>query len=310
MEHISYMGQKGVDEMKKVSESMKMRLALIAAAVMVLLSSGLFQAKAYAAGRKVSNPRMVSLNLNRTYTAYDVTGDGRADRVRFSGRAKSGGYVGLALWVNGKKYTLLKASGGRYNVDYFDLFAKICTLSNGKPFLFINPQLDNEDGPISALYRMKKGRLQKVIDFNTYFKGGYTHTNTRIIRVSGSSLTFRLAAMNMALGYTEMDFRMKYFLGNLRLSSRKGSIVSICGSSPRNAKALRRTVKLYRTAGASKSSIRIAKGTKVRVTKVYVGKKVTRFYLKPVSGKGGWFQNPASYRYGMKPILAGTGYSG
>lgn len=296
--------------MKKVSASMKMRLVLIVAALVVLLSAGMFQVRTYAAGRKVSNPRMVSLKLNRTYKAYDVTGDGRADKVRLSGRANNGGYVGLKLSVNGKKYTLLKASDGRYSVDYFVLFAKICTLSNGKPFLFINPQLDNCDGPISALYRLKKGRLRKVIDFNTFFKGGYNHTNTRIIKVSGNSLTFRAAAMNFALGYTEMDFRMKYSLGNLRLASRKGSVVSVCGFNPKNAKALRKTVKVFRTPGARKQTIRIAKGTRVRVTRVYVGKKYARFYLKPLSGRGGWFQNPASYRYGMEPILAGTGYSG
>ena len=72
----------------------------------------------------------VQLKANRTYTAYDVTGDGTKDkiRIRASNQTDDEAYSSLTVSVNGKTAYRLK------NTRFYNVIANIYTLKNGQPF--------------------------------------------------------------------------------------------------------------------------------------------------------------------------------
>lgn len=72
----------------------------------------------------------VILKSNRTYTAYDVTGDGTKDkiRIRASNQTDDEAYSSLTVSVNGKTAYRLK------NTRFYNVIANIYTLKNGQPF--------------------------------------------------------------------------------------------------------------------------------------------------------------------------------
>lgn len=81
-----------------------------------------------------ANPAMVTLKMNKTYTGYDVTGDKKKDKIVVKpGGYSYGAYKSLAVYVNGKKQTL---TGN--DLYFYGLSIKLYTLSNGKPFLYID----------------------------------------------------------------------------------------------------------------------------------------------------------------------------
>ena len=76
----------------------------------------------------------VQLKANRTYTAYDVTGDGTKDkiRIRASNQTDDEAYSSLTVSVNGKTAYRLK------NTRFYNVIANIYTLKNGQPFLYLS----------------------------------------------------------------------------------------------------------------------------------------------------------------------------
>ena len=72
----------------------------------------------------------VQLKTNRTYAAYDVTGDGMKDkiRIRAANPTDDEAYASLTVSVNGKTAYRLK------NTRFYNVIANIYTLKNGQPF--------------------------------------------------------------------------------------------------------------------------------------------------------------------------------
>ena len=94
----------------------------------------------------------VILKSNRTYTAYDVTGDGTKDkiRIRASNQTDDEAYSSLTVSVNGKTAYRLK------NTRFYNVIANIYTLKNGQPFLYLYAPAENGDGPVCALLKYTK----------------------------------------------------------------------------------------------------------------------------------------------------------
>ena len=103
----------------------------------------------------------VILKANRTYAAYDVTGDGMKDkiRIRAANQTDDEAYTSLTVSVNGKTAYRLK------NTRFYNVIANIYTLKNGQPFLYLYAPADNGDGPVCALLKYTNGKFRKALDF-------------------------------------------------------------------------------------------------------------------------------------------------
>lgn len=66
-----------------------------------------------------ANPSMAKLELNRTTSSYDITGDGKKDKIKIAGTYDSGfdGYKRLTVYVNGKQAF---CDAGRYNGTWYN----------------------------------------------------------------------------------------------------------------------------------------------------------------------------------------------
>ena len=75
----------------------------------------------------------IPVKATRTYTAYDVTGDGTKDkiRIRAANQTDDEAYSSLTVSVNGKTAYRLK------NTRFYNVIANIYTLKNGQPFLYL-----------------------------------------------------------------------------------------------------------------------------------------------------------------------------
>lgn len=235
---------------------------------------------------------------------YDITGDGRADRITITATARDryGNPVGRTVKVNGR--TALRVP------DYvgYGFDAQIITLNRSVPFLYLRIWGDN--GPDSCgIYRYSRGRLRNVFDFMTFYKYG-SHQDGHIRKVSGNKIYIAQDAMSWAFGSLSLRFTLVYRGGTLRLASRYGDVAWIAGTGVSAYKPLRYTTKLYRTAASGRVSRTLAKGTRVRIEKVYMGQNSVRFYIRTRNGKGGWYVSPKKHRYGMRPLLIGQFYAG
>ena len=101
----------------------------------------------------------VILKANRTYTAYDVTGDEVKDkiRIRTADQIDDETYTSLTVSVNGKTAYRLK------NTRFYNVIANIYTLKNGQPFLYLYAPADNGDGPVCALLKYTNGKFRSYV---------------------------------------------------------------------------------------------------------------------------------------------------
>ena len=113
----------------------------------------------------------VILKANRTYAAYDVTGDGMKDkiRIRAANQTDDEAYTSLTVSVNGKTACRLK------NTRFYNVIANIYTLKNGQPFLYLYAPADNGDGPVCALLKYTNGKFRKALDFTEIMAGYGNH---------------------------------------------------------------------------------------------------------------------------------------
>ncbi len=139
----------------------------------------------------------VQLKANRTYTAYDVTGDGTKDkiRIRAANQTDDETYSSLTVSVNGKTAYRLK------NTRFYNVIANIYTLKNGQPFLYLYAPAENGDGPVCALLKIVSYSLGiNAINFTyEYVNGKFVPTSRygsykEIYSADGSSRHFTVSS--------------------------------------------------------------------------------------------------------------------
>ena len=87
---------------------------------------------------KASNPTEVTLEVDRTYSSYDLTGNGKKDEIEIKTEKNDYGYLNkVFVVINGKR----KASFTHETVgDGLFVSAKLFTLKNKKSFLEACPR--------------------------------------------------------------------------------------------------------------------------------------------------------------------------
>lgn len=194
---------------------MKVSLIVFIVCAMIL-SVGMPQA-AYAKNANVKNPAKAKLSLNTTYNGYDVTGDGKVDTIRISSVSLEADEwnVGLKVEINGKKVLYKK------DCYYYGIEASLCTLKNGKVYLYLYNPGDDGDAYYCGLYQYKNGKLKCVLNMNKFYgsgKLGY-HTNGEVKAVSGNKITVGIYQQNYELGGISVYFDYIYSKGKLVQSS-------------------------------------------------------------------------------------------
>ena len=129
-------------------------------------------------------PRMYTIQPGKTWTRYDITGDGKKDRIKVV-RKKSqydGCWNGADIYVNNTKVCAI-------NKAFMDMSIRIITLSNGKPFLCLRGGTDNDISVFHGLYQYRNGKIVQVVNFinETYGRP----VNEAKIYLSGNTVRLR-----------------------------------------------------------------------------------------------------------------------
>lgn len=234
----------------------------------------------------------VSLNPGKSYTSYDITGDNKADTIKFS-MAYNSEYD----YYEGFKVIINNAAAYSCKGFFYDLEVKLYTLKNGKNFLYLYAEENNGDGPVCGLFQYKNGKLHKVIDFISFMSKYGFHLNGNIVSVKGNTIRARFNCMSYTLAGSAYYYDYSYKNGTLKRTSTKTSKIEYytyddnynstkCGSL-----ILRMPLKVYTGTSCDKLLCSLKKGDKVKITGAYVkGGKACLKVKRLSDGKTGWLK--------------------
>lgn len=209
----------------------------------------------------------ITLKANRTYTAYDVTGDRVKDKIRIkvSGKTDDETYTALTVTVNGKTAYALK------NTWFYSVQANIYTLKNGQPFLYLYAPADNGDGPVCALLKYTNGKFRKALDFTTLLNGYGYHPVGEVASVNGNQIVIKERIISWSLGINTINFTYKYANGKLVPASKYGAYKKIySGNEEGRYFTVNNVLPAYTKPGSTAVSRTLETGALVKIIKCAV----------------------------------------
>lgn len=253
---------------------------------------------------QAANPQEVDLT-GSYYTSYDITGDGVNDTIQIRKRQTTSiGYDNYSFMINGQEAIYLT-----HDYYFYEDYVKLYTLQDGTVIVYVYLQGDNGDGPC-ALYVYGDGTLNRLLDFQTFFKYG-SHNTGEVLKVSGNRLKVKFFSMSQAFAGIDLKYTYQYKNGRLIPVTKYGKVKVYKNYKYGRGKKVtaRKSFWLYKSATSSKKKIRVNKGQKFRVEKCYVNGSKVRFKVKLTNGRTGWVKSPKrSLKNG--PLIKESMYAG
>ena len=244
-----------------------------------------------------TNPKSVNLRVGSSrqnvYKSYDITGDRQVDQInvavgygnKIDKKDRNGYYNCIFVSINDRTFTLKTGY-------FYSLKAKLYTLSNGKPYLFLDTTTDNDYHELSALFNYDSSKKKLVTALNTtsLFSRYAGRSNGTIVKMSGNTITVRYGMMSYSLGGCSIDYNYTYKGGKLVRTSYYGKLVSISKREGKsNLLTARRNLTAYTAPGTTKKAFTVRKGGAVKIVQVW--KKDNSLYIKVMYGsKYGWIK--------------------
>lgn len=253
---------------------------------------------------QAANPQEVDLT-GSYYTSYDITGDGVNDIIQIRKRQTTSiGYDNFSIMINGQEAIYLT-----HDYYFYEDYVKLYMLQDGTVIVYVYLQGDNGDGPC-ALYVYGDGTLNRLLDFQTFFKYG-SHNTGEVLKVSGNRLKVKLFSMSQAFAGIDLKYTYQYKNGRLIPVTKYGKVKVYKNYKYGRGKKVtaRKSFWLHKSATSSKKKIRVNKGQKFRVEKCYVNGSRVRFKVKLTNGRTGWVKSPKrSLKNG--PLIKESMYAG
>lgn len=249
---------------------------------------------------KASNPTEVTLEVDRTYSSYDLTGNGKKDEIEIKTEKNDYGYLNkVFVVINGKR----KVSFTHETVgDGLFVSAKLFTLKNKKSFLYLKIGDIDEVTYFCGIYQYKSGKLEQVIDGRNFLgkagKYGTKYGSYAIVKkVQGNMLVVDFYMNSYTLGPSYYRYQFIYKNGTLKcknlqsvnINNSSYKITTMSGSKSKVTVAEK--IKVYTKPDGKKVSYILKKGEKVKLLAAYI--KSEKFFLKIKSlkkGKIGWIK--------------------
>lgn len=271
------------------------------AAAVFLLAIGIFAAMPSPAEAKAANN---TLEVNKTYTQYDVTGDKKADTLRVSAPWNESYkmYDRYEVFINGKKALSAKDKGYSINI-------RRLKLNNGKVYLAIVAIVDNSDIPGAAIYQYKNGKLKKAIDLDAMDKIGY-HNSVSNISASSNQIGVTYHEMSHSLGF--ISFRLNYQYRNGKMVQKTTKPKLLQTSQAKGAYwTANRSMSVLKAPGGKKLTT-LKPGKKAAIDRIYINTKHNKIYLhvKIKGGKAGWVKGLTKYPAGGNTLFKEVMYAG
>ena len=188
---------------------------------------------------------------------------------------------------------------------------KLLTLSNGKKFLFVNTEGDNNDGPLKAVLQYKNGKYTKAVDFLSILRNHGTHNNVGVSSVKGASVIFNVYLMSYATGTTDYIMQYDYKSGTLKqniYAARVSTIYNLGGNRTRTM-YVNKTIDAYTDMSASRKAFKLHRGDKVTIDQCRIAS--SRMLLRVRCGsRYGWIIAANKYPLHTEPQFKNVNYAG
>ena len=250
--------------------------------LLIMLAVCMFQVK------PVKAAGFTRLGLNRTYTAYDVTGDGRKDRIRIATTGRGGYFNRVRVIINGKNRLVKNFSSSQPTA----VRLRICTLSNRKPFLFMECMGDSIVENTACLYQYSGGKLKTVLNLRNMLSSKYFYKYYfDVKKVSGNTITFLAGGLAYNTGAIDFDMTYAYRGGRFVRTSTTTRLAEKnirWAGGKTNTFTVARRFQTYQKAGSRVKSFAPMLGERVKITHICIRNKVPYFRIVDRRGRTGW----------------------
>ena len=240
---------------------------------------------------KAASSIRVDLRAGRTYTYYDVTGDGKNDRFAVKAVSLNSYYTGQGYYnavyicVNGKKQCIKLKS---MEMPFYSLTARLYIFDNDRPLLYLGAKSDNDHKFINGILRYENGKWKYLLDMTKTFGNYKQYARGEVISNSRKDLKVRYEVMCWTIGFCRVDYTYTYEKGALKRKSSYGKLINYRALYSSNGTlTANRTIRAYKGCGNGGTAFVLRKGNKVTVQKWrYIGGKL---YIRLKYGtKTGW----------------------
>jgi len=247
--------------------------------------------------RAASNA-VVPLEAGKTYTDYDVTGDGVADKVRFVKRNRKitkndktpWRYIYLDIYVNDVRVLSTATSYGDVDLCIFDK-------SN---VYFSVYTIEGDSGPQThKLYQYKNRKWKMVFNVNKPFsklkgrtKDSALAIRSRIHNISNNKIVVEYVSQLYTTA--AIRWRVTYTLKNgkfVKQSSNTYQVVYPKDVGIKNKWTVVSRFKVYTKVGGKKVRFTTKRKEKVKINRIRIKKNTVYFEITRKNGRKGWIKN-------------------
>ena len=253
--------------------------------------------------------------LTKTVKKYDITGDGKADKIKFKIiKDRDGWGSAFKIYVNGKLRYTTKGMGG-YGFYLNNVKVKYLRMKNGRPFLYIACNANNGDGAQEVL-QYRSGKLKAMISRDKMPVGYGNHNQLTDAVASGNTVKATFMQMTYTAGAVPSTYTYKVKSGLLKIANTQTSSVGyyISGGSgyAQYYASARGSLQTYASPGSSKKAFVISAGQQIKLSKACMKSGKLYFRATTASGDSGWFESlKRGYgTYGSETLLVGTFMAG
>ncbi len=250
---------------------------------------------------------------SRSFTSYDITGDGNADTIRFVLDKRDATWANaLKIYVNGRLCRTVKAAS-EFGGSFFNSNVKVkyLRMAGGTPFLFVKCSGNNADGAHQLL--QYRGGSFACVASNADLPAGFgNHRQIDDAIASGNKVSVKYSYMTFAAGGTSITYDFTLSRGVLKRTGDVTSNVaySVSGSSGKHYCAIRTNAKTYTNVYMNKAKFTVGSGERVALNQACIRWGSLFFELKTTSGKTGWIKAPTKYVAPYGTLLSGTYLAG
>lgn len=245
---------------------------------------------------KVSNAAdtaNIMLEPGKVLTQYDVNGDGKSDKVKYTklDNQDDENSATMRVFVNNKKVF------EQTREDSPSWCLRLIKLENGKVIFDISSTIGSDDACIHQLYVCKDNKLKSIYNFQKYFENYADYYSADVVEVSGNTLKLTVYAQFYTTGSVRYDMKLCYISykdGAFERAS-NGYTVNYKEMNKENKWTATRNIKVYKRADSKNVVFTLKKKDVVKINKItFINKKVY-IQVKNRSGKTGYI--PAAKQY-------------
>lgn len=249
-----------------------------------------------------TSPGLTRLYMGRTYTSYDITGDGKADTIECSwiGKvkpSKESSYTynaGLVLRVNGAQALTIGKDKFKSQSDGYQL--SLITLQNGRKYLYVSGEYVNLLDYVDNVYEYRNGSLK--VAFNLFklmdskakkAYASYGLRSPRVSGVSGNTIQLTCTMTQCMIGVAHFKTGLKYKGGKLVVSPKTAKLDMVYSTTSVHSLKALKSIQVYKKKTGSKKAFKIKKGQKVVPKKLFLKNRSARILVK-VGKRTGWIK--------------------